>query len=223
MGGRAERMHIVEHWKRNLEEFLERNSGPLFLLASLFVIGVIFGALAVRGMEARDRLEAVRYFSRAIPIFGDPPKETGAALLKQALLRNFKILGGMWILGISVVGTFGVMVMALVRGFSSGFAVGFLAAEFGLPGVVHALAHHLPHSLLEVPALILAGTASLAFALRVVRSWREGRRVQQFYRALGSYTGRLIVIGLLLVAASMVEAFLTPALVRLVTPMLEGG
>lgn len=214
---------LFYYWRRNLEEFLTRHSGPALLLCALFVVGIIFGALAVRSLDTQDKLDLVRYLSSVTPALERPDDGAGALLLKRQLWGKAKLVALLWVSGISLVGALGVMLLSLLRGFLTGFVVAFLAAEMGLPGVLLALAGHVPQSLLEVPAIILGGTASVAFSLQVVRSWRERRRVPHFYRALASYTGTLLVMGALLVGASLVESYLSPALIRLASSFLHGG
>jgi stage II sporulation protein M len=216
-------MQIHAYWRRNLEDFLRRYSGPVMLLSALFVIGVIFGALAVRSIEAKDRLEVVSYLSGQLQRLVSPPDGIGWTLFWRQLWGKLKLLALLWVLGISVVGALGVMVLAFLEGVVSGFFVGFVAAEMGGKGILLAIAGHLPQRLLEVPAVILAGTASVAFSTQVVRSWRAGRRVPNFYPALASFTGMLLVMGLVLVLSSLAEAFLSPALLRMLLPLVNAG
>lgn len=216
-------MPIYVHWRRTLEDFLRRHSGPVMLLSALFVIGVIFGALAVRSVEAKDRLEVASYLSGQLQRLVSPPEGIGWTLFWREVWGKLKLLGLLWVLGISVVGALGVMVLAFLEGIVSGFVVGFMAAEMGGKGILLAMAGHLPQRLLEVPALLIAGTASVAFSTQVVRSWRARRRVPNFYPALASFTGTLLAMGLVLVAASVVEAFLSPVFLRIVLSLVNGA
>ena len=216
-------MHLYTHWRRKLEDFLHRHTGEVALLATLFVIGVIFGALAVRSIEARDRLELVSYLSSNLQRLVAPPEGTGGVLLRQGLWGKLKLLGLLWALGISLVGVVGVMLLVFLEGLLSGFVVGFVAAEMGGTGVLLAIAGHLPQRLLEVPAIIIAGTASVAFSLQVIRSWRERRRVRNFYPALASFSGTLLAMGVLLLLSSLVESYVSPALVRFVLSLAKGA
>ncbi len=214
-------MWLFDHGWHTLEGFLDEHRGPVLFLGTLFVIGVIFGALAVRSLEPKDKQELVAYLAGSVTSLENPPAGAPALLLRRALLGNAKLLALLWVLGISVVGVLGVMLLTVLRGFMTGFVVAFLAAEMGWPGVLLAVAGHVPQSLLEVPVLILAGTASVAFSARVFRSWREGRRVPNFYPALASYTAALCVMGLVLILAGFVEAYLSPALVHLSAAALK--
>jgi len=214
-------MAWLQRWRDDLEAFLVRHSGAVLLLAAVFLIGVVFGALAVRSLDPRDKLELVSALGGAVQGLGHAPPETGFLLLKRSLVGKLKLLALLWVLGISLVGAVGVLAVALLRGLVSGFVVGFLAAEMGRAGLMLALLAHLPHSLLEVPALLIGSTASLAFSLQVLHSWRRRRRLPHFYGALSAFTGTLAAMGLLLMAASLVESYLSPGLVRLALPWIQ--
>jgi stage II sporulation protein M len=216
----------MEWWRRgqrSLEDFVRRHGGVVLLLGALFVIGVVFGALAVGSLDPRSKQEMVRYLGESLSGLsrGGPAPAEGSLMLKAALLRSLKYLVLLWVLGISLVGVLGVAALALLRGFVSGFTEGFLAAELGWRGVALAVAGHLPQSLLEVPALVIGGTAAVAFSLQVIRSWSERRRVPQFYPALARLTGTLLATGLVLVVAGLVESYLSPALVRFAASFLQ--
>lgn len=214
-------MAALRRWRNELERFVIQHSGPVTLLAAVFLIGVVFGALAVRSLDPQDKLELVNALGIAVQGLGEASPESGLALLQRSLMSKLRLLALLWVLGISLVGAVGVVVVALLRGLVSGFVVGFLTAEMGRAGLLLALLAHLPHSLLEVPALLIGGTASLAFSLQVIQAWRRRRRLSHFYSALSAFTGTLAAMGLLLAAASLVESCLSPGLVRLALPWLQ--
>lgn len=213
-------MQLLLGWRRNLEDLVYHNSGLVLLQVTLFVIGVIFGALALRSIDGSTRLDLVRQLSDSVQVLRTGPEPAGGVLLREALVRHGKQLALFWVLAISLVGALGVMLLTLVRGFVSGFAVAFLATEMGGRGMLLAAVGHLPQSLLEVPAVILAATASVGFVVEVIRSWRARRRLAGFYEALAGYTGSLLSVGVLLLGAALVEGYVNPYLVRWVSAML---
>ncbi|MFZ5824309.1 MAG: stage II sporulation protein M [Bacillota bacterium] len=213
-------MQLLLGWRRNLEDLLYLNGGLVLLQATLFVIGVIFGALALRSIDGSTKLDLLRQLSDSVQVLRTAPEPSGGVLLREALVRHAKLLALFWVLAISLVGALGVVLLPLVWGFRSGFAVAFLAAEMGGRGILVAAAGHLPQSLLEVPAVILAATASVGFVVDLVRSWRARRRLAGFYEALAGYTGTLLSVGVLLLGAALVEGYVTPLLVRWVTLLL---
>lgn len=209
-------MQVVRRWQESLNRYVERNSGAIMLLGALFVMGVVFGALAVGGLGGRDKQELVQYLSQAGHTLRSSAGGPEAAMLFwHSVAGHLKLLAVMWVLGISVIGALGIMAISFLRGFVTGFVVGFLSAEMGWRGVLMGAAGHLPQSLVEVPTLILAGSASVAFSRIVFRSWRERRRMPNFYRTLWQYTAVLVAAGFAMGVASLVEAAVSPVLLRM--------
>lgn len=208
-------MQVLRRWQDDLTHFVGRNSGTVLLLGALFAAGVIFGALAVPGLSSRDKQDLVQYLVQAGHALLTPPEAFGSALFRMTLAGHLRWLVVVWILGITVVGALGVMLLAFIRGFFTGFVVGFLAAEMGWHGLLVAAGAHLPQSLIEVPAVILAGTAAVAFSRNVLRMWSERRHAFNFYRDLWQYTSLLLIAALALVGVSLVEATVSPLLWRL--------
>jgi len=212
-------MHLYEAWRENLEDLVIRRGNLVLLHAGLFVIGLLFGALAVRSLDLETRQELVRMLSDSMQALAVGRGPSAGELLRDALLRQARLVSLMWVLSISLAGAVAVPALPLVRGFTSGFAVAYLAAELGTRGVLVAAAGHLPQTVLEVPGLILAASASVGFALEVATSWRVRRRLSGYYGALAGYSNTLLSAAVLLVAAALVEAYVSPHLLRLVAPV----
>ena len=208
-------------YERSLAEFVDRHRGMMLLLGALFVIGVVFGALAVSGVNPGDKAELVAWLKPAVQAMTAPDAGAGTLLLKQAVLRKLFFLALLWGLGISLLGAPGVMLFMLWRGFVTGFTVGFIVAEMGVGGLGVAVAGHLPQTLLEVPALLLAGTASAAFSLQVIRSWLERRKLNHFYPALARFTATLGATAAVLLVAGLVESYLSPVFIRFAASLLH--
>lgn len=207
-------MSFLDRTRGGIEAFVERHRGSVAFLSALFVAGVVFGSLAVRSLDVRDKLELVQYLGAGLERLRGPQEGLSPLVLRQSLGAAARLVALLWVLGISVAGVLGVMVLALLRGFVTGFSVAFLAAEMGAKGVVLALTAHVPHSLFDVPALILGGAASIGFAGEVLRLWRERRRAGQFYQALGPYTLSLLGVGALLAVGALVESYISPTLIQ---------
>ncbi|UHA72410.1 stage II sporulation protein M [Paenibacillus sp. 481] len=94
--------------------------------------------------------------------------------------------------------------------FSNGLIIGFVIA---LSSAVHSyptiLAGLLPHGLLEIPALLLAGAIGLKPLSLIVRRIKYGEKIKWITEALNSARLFLVVTALLIVA-SLIEANITP-------------
>jgi len=92
-----------------------------------------------------------------------------------------------------------------------GFTVGFLVQEKAGQGVLLALVAVLPQNLFYVPGLIGAGALALYFTLSLFRSSRETPVLQRMLL----YTLMFMVLTLLVLAGTWVEAYLVPGIIRL--------
>ncbi|MCL6450996.1 MAG: stage II sporulation protein M [Acetobacteraceae bacterium] len=206
-------------WLERFFSHLERTLALYFFCFLLLVLGVVFGALAVRALGDDQRaalLGQVQLAAQALVPGG--PELSAGAVLRRSLGLNLGTVGLLWLLGATVVGLPAVLLVLFGRGFILGFTAGFLSYELGLRGVLVCLATLFPPSLFAVPALLSLGVQSLSFTLRLVR--RRHRSAEPLSRALGAYTLATLALGSLLTAASLFEAYLSPVFLRLLAPLL---
>ncbi len=126
--------------------------------------------------------------------------QNGRVLLAGALLSVF---------------TFGVM--GLVLAMAPFGILGFVFAQFMLNGVspVIFVAAVVPHSLFEVPAVILATAAALRLGVVFVDPPRGVTVGEAWLRALSDLVKVSVLVLGLLVVAGVVEVYITPQVVRL--------
>ncbi len=198
----------------NLSEYLAGRLGMGGLLAAMLLLGVVTGALAVRGLGSLERQELMDLLGGYMRTLADPGGAPPAGLLGRALLSHSKTLVIVWLLGITVLGLPGVLALAFTRGFVAGFAAAFLAGQSGWRGIVFSLAAMLPQNLLAWPALLMAGALSLSFGVRFAQAhWQ--RRPFPYYAELGNYSIAMLLPALGFVGAAVLEASLCPVLMAL--------
>lgn len=181
----------------------------------IFTLGVGAGAWAVTALDTAQRAELLTYLDDLGRIISDrAAQQSGPEILRASVMQNLRTLAAMWLGGLLVIGVPLSLVLVMVRGFAIGFTVGFLASQAGWKGVVFSLGAVLPQSLLAVPALWAAAVASLSFAGKAW-SGRRRRWSGAFVGDVVSYVVMGVVVGCLLGLASLVEAYVTPALIRL--------
>jgi stage II sporulation protein M len=189
-------------------EFIDRWSGTILGLSALYLAGVLLGALAVAALSQQDQAELHTFMITMLNL--SQAGDGGGALLWPAVQANLQMLFFIWLAGLSIIGVVGIWGLMVWRGFIVGFTLAFLAAQFGANGLWIALAGLLPGLLLQVPGLILGGTAGVAFSLSMIKAWREGRRPASFYPVVGAYTITLLVMGSGLLLAGLVQGGLVP-------------
>ncbi|NLY30049.1 MAG: stage II sporulation protein M [Firmicutes bacterium] len=193
--------------------FRRRTAAYMFVFV-VFIMGTISGAFAVKALSAEQRDDLAGYIQTFFEALPNTEAAGSPTAVRQTFLQNIaKTVGLIWLLGLSVLGAPFVLALLFLRGFVLGFTVGFMVEEMVFKGIALAVVSVVPHNLLVVPAIILAGGAALSFswsALRILMGRRDINMYQQFFR-----TALLTIAACgLMGAATLVEAFVTPTLIE---------
>ncbi|NLY51431.1 MAG: stage II sporulation protein M [Firmicutes bacterium] len=193
--------------------FRRRTAAYMFVLV-VFIMGTISGAFAVKALSAEQRNDLAGYIQTFFEAFPETEAAGSPTAVRQTFVQNVtKTVGLIWLLGLSVLGAPFVLALLFLRGFVLGFTVGFMVEEMVFKGIALAVVSVVPHNLLVVPAIILAGGASLSFswsALRTLMGRRDINMYQQFFRTTLLTIGACGLMG----AATLVETFVTPTLIE---------
>ena len=195
---------------------LGRRSSTYAFLMVVLIMGTVSGAFAVKTLSPGQNDELLSYiqnFFQAFPVMQPNDPLTNARL---SFLGNItKTIGLMWLLGLSVLGAPFILALVFLRGFVLGFTVAFLVQEMVFRGIILALASVLPHNLLLVPGIILAGGASFAFSWAALQTLL-GRRDINMYRQFANTALLVLLACICMGLAALVEAYITPGLIETV-------
>ncbi len=196
-------------------DYLKRRI-PLFIgVLILFVMGISFGSLAVQTLSEPQRADLSSYLEHFYASF---PQEVAVSnrplLARQGMIDTIiKTSGLMWLLGLTVIGAPLILGIIFLRGFVLGFTIGFIIEEFVYRGVIVAITSILPHNILVIPAILLAGGATLSFSLSATKTLIGAE--QNIYNQFLSCTFIILCSCGLLALAAFVEAYITPVFIHL--------
>jgi uncharacterized membrane protein SpoIIM required for sporulation len=149
-------------------------------------------------------LEAIRFFS--------------VQNVSAVWLHNLRVMMLATVLGIFSFGVLGILVLMFPM-MLIGYFTGAVAGA-GISPWLFMLAFVVPHGILEVPAIILAGAAILRLG-GTLAAPSPGKTIgEAWLQALGDWTK--VIVGLvlpLLLGAALLEVFVTPKLI----PLIFGG
>jgi len=193
--------------------FREHSSIFLFVVV-LFLMGVIFGAIVVNSMSITQKEDLFYYLSQ---FFGEISNGKVAAsndLFLQSFFHNSKFIGLMWILGISIIGLPIILILLFLKGMVVGFTVGFLVSQMGWNGFLLAFVSILPQNLIIIPVFIIMAAFSVIFSLRMIKKQffkKYGQPIMPFFKR---YIFTLIGAVIFICAASGIEAYISPLLMK---------
>ncbi|HLY26265.1 MAG TPA: stage II sporulation protein M [Aggregatilineales bacterium] len=208
--------NIVDWYRRSVLPAVPRLRGAL-IIVGIGILGALVGGYAlgvlrpdVVGIPAQvgNHDVLVKNFTTYMVMNGSRPD-----LVVAAVIQNGRILLVATILAVFSFGVMGI-IFAIAPFGIAGYALGHPAlSSIGLGAFAAAL---IPHSLIEVPAIILATAAAVRLGAIITRP-PEGQGVWDSW--LGALADAIKVgIGLvlpMLIVAAIVEVYVTPYVVRL--------
>ncbi|BCJ85829.1 stage II sporulation protein M [Effusibacillus dendaii] len=209
---------MVRSLKIAAERYIQENSKLIIYTIVLFIVGVIFGSIVVSALADGQKTDLFNYLKGFFGLVNDNQLPDSAYVTWHKIITNLKMLGLIWVLGLSIIGLPLIVVLMFLKGFTIGFTVGFLVDKFAGKGLLFAIMAVLPQNLILVPALVLAGVAGIAFSLMLVRS-RFAPEMSLYQKFLKYTILFLILVGCMIVA-SFVEGYVSPILMKVVTPHL---
>lgn len=193
--------------------FREHSSIFLFIVV-LFLMGVIFGAIVVNSMSITQKEDLFYYLSQFFGQVSSGKEAEDKDLFLQSFFHNSKFIGLMWILGISIIGLPVILILLFIKGMVVGFTVGFLVSQMGWQGFSLAFVSILPQNLIIIPVFIMMAALSVIFSLRMIKKQFMKKYAQPILPFFKRYIFALIVAGIFIVAASGIEAYLSPWLMK---------
>ncbi|MGI6620097.1 MAG: stage II sporulation protein M [Bacillota bacterium] len=186
-------------------------ASPVMLCSLLLVSGIIMGILGLRVLSPDEKAELASYLEVFMRGLSNPGLEP-PVILRLSLAHNLKTVALMWAFGLAVIGAPLTCIMLFIRGFALGFSSAFVIKQVPQGGFLIFAAGMLPHNLVALPALVLLSSLSLAFSVRLFseRPWVHGGLL----KLSTGYTLKFALMSLLLLAASLLEAYITPLLLR---------
>lgn len=202
--------------KRNsVAGHLDAHRATYIFTIVLLLMGVIFGAIIVNSMSFQQKNDLYAYLTLFFNEAGKGGFANAGDIFTQSFAYYSKMLGFIWLLGLSVIGLPVIFILLFIKGLMVGFTVGFLVDQMGFEGFLFAFSAVFPQNVFLIPLFILAAAAATNFSVRL---WRQivRRGYEPVYEAFVSYTLFLVFIGVSLVLVAVFEAFVSPKVMQFV-------
>ncbi|SFS59810.1 stage II sporulation protein M [Paenibacillus sp. 453mf] len=195
-----------------------RDQTPLYVfVAVLFLVGVIFGALMVGALTLDQQQDLAGYLDNFF-VTMNQGNSSGSTYMDIAML-HLKWVGLIWVLGLSVIGLPGILILDFLKGVLIGFTVGYMVGQYSWKGLLLAMVSVAPHNLLVIPVILICSVAAITFSLHMIKSRFFMNRNGGVKRPLTSYIGLTVAMAGLMLAISSFETWITPLLMQWVAPL----
>ena len=202
-------------------EHIAKNRNAYIFLLMAFVFGVSAGAFTVNGLSMMQRDELSNYFQGFLQLLNNQNMDS-SELFSTAFLENLKLVGLLWILGVTIIGIPFIFLIIAVRGFITGFCSGFIISVLGFKGIIFSVFTMLPKEILIVPCLIAIGVNGINFSMRIAKKKTAQKDLNDnlkssfvSYCFVAAFFSSIILVGIIM------DAYITPVIVRIIAPTIS--
>jgi stage II sporulation protein M len=205
--------------KRIVEKFLAHYSEYLFFTAAVFVVGVIFGSIVVHSLDLDQKKQLLDQLQSFFSAVIDHQTASGLEVMWNRAASNLKMMGLIWILGLSIIGLPIIVVLLFLKGFAIGFVIGFLAEQYTWKGLIFICTVIFPQNVLVIPAFVVTCVAAIAFTITLIRNRLNQQQVAVYPKFL-SFSGTVLLMAIVMIVASGIEGYISPVFLKWLAPLL---
>lgn len=208
---------MIMQLQNTIKEHMKNNRNSYLFLLMAFTLGVSAGAFTVNGLSTMQRDELAHYFQGFLQLF-DNLNVNSSELFYIALLQNLKLIGLLWILGVTIIGLPFIFIILGIRGFITGFSSGFIISALGMKGLLFSGLALLPKEIIIVPCLIAIGVNGINFSMNIAKNKpRDVNKKLGLKSAFVSYCLVTLLLSCIILAGIIFDAYITPTLLRMIS------
>ncbi len=167
-----------------------------------------------------QRDELANYFQGFLQLLNNQNLKS-SELFSTALMENMKLIGLLWILGVTIIGIPFIFIILGVKGFITGFSSGFIINVLGLKGVLFTTFVLLPKEIIIVPCLIAIGVNGINFSMRIAKNRSIHDNLKESLKtSFISYCFVTAFFSCIILAGIILDAYVTPVMIRIIAPAI---
>lgn len=202
-------------YKRKVKEHFNHYTGIYLVIIIFLILGIAVGSILSKVLDKAQVDSLVKFMDSYFKVLDDS-QISSTVLLKHSILTNLKTLGLLWLFGLIVIGAPLTFCLVAVRGFIMGFTVSFLLTEFGFKGLLFSLLAILPQNIFVIPGLIILSVMSITYSTNFMKKKKTYYYNANKMKNIVNYSVGMLVISSLFLIGSVIEAYFSPMLMKIV-------
>lgn len=188
----------------------------LYLISILsMTIGIFVGIYSLKYLGQFPKSDLTSYLNSFTKSF-DLGKISYGDIFYQCIKNNIPFIILIWFLGLTMIGIPLVLVLDAIKGFSIGFTISFIVNTLGSKGVMVVLLGLIPQNIIYIPCYLVASTLAIEFSLMIIKDRINRKWSNNIWGRVFSYSAIYLVISLILMLGFLIEAYVTPNLLKLI-------
>lgn len=167
-------------------------------LTAVYLAGIVFGSIGVTALSGTESSQLAQFLDKLLV---SQPQSLDSSFLLQLAREQFIIMAGIWVLGLTVIGTPLIYLIIFTRGFVLGFTISFIRGVKGFWGLGLILISVFLPALAGIPLLLLGAGLATIFSFLLIKGKSKGESLRRefFYYSLATV---LISLGSVAVGVS---------------------
>lgn len=207
---------MLDSLNDKIKRHLADNVWIYVIVIFTFIFGISLGSLTVNNIDEVTKTDARKYLEGFLDLTSRNELQS-SNILKQSIKFNLYFSMAIFLSGLMYIGILFVPMLAAFRGFCIGFSIAFLTDNFGNNGLLLSIGSILPQNLIYVPVTIVMGAMGLNYSLWVFRN-KYFKKFGADPNLFAAYAFSSLVLFILLIAGSIVEAYITSLIVKMIIP-----
>ncbi len=210
---------MKEMYNNYKKEIRKRNSFLLIVFV-IFLLGLIFGSIYITILDNSEKTTIINSVNNYFLSLDKINFDTQIQIFKNSLISNLLFFISMWLLGISTIGMPIIIIMIFFKSFVVGFSISSIFVKYGFKGILGAFLYIFPSPLITIIFTIILASYALILCVRLVQAAFLKRTIN-FKNFMGKYFFILLIAILISVFCSLIDAFISPYILRLFTNLIK--
>lgn len=194
---------------RKLKEHVRQYWVIYLTLMSVYLAGVVLGAVGVGALGGQETSQLGKFLDSLLL---SQPSSLNPQFLEVLARDTLIMMAGIWVLGLTIIGTPLIYLIVFTRGFILGFTVSFIIEVKGAIGIALVLITIFTPALAAVPLLMLGAGMATIFSFLLLRGRTRGESLK---REFLYYSISAAVVSLGAVAVGVAQGYFSLLGVRL--------
>jgi len=201
--------HVLRQLKTDIVQHIQKNITLYLTVLFAILTGIASGTFTAGAMSGEQKTALGGYLQAFFQQTSQVPLNK-SAVFWQSVWQNFQSTLLIWLSGLFLFGMPLVILFVGIRSFFIGFAIGFLISQYRFGGILFTLVCIIPQTLIYLPCVLGIGVIALEYSIERLKNRKAILSREQMKRNVGSYTVKILVMFLVLVTGSLIEAFISP-------------
>ena len=203
-----------------LNETVKKEKNILIFNTIIFLVGVVLGSLFINFITNDDKKLLIEQVST---FFSNVKKLTsdifGFESFLSILFNNLLVLSIIFVLGISMIGIPFVIFILFFKGFMLGTTISTIILKYSIKGIIGIILYIFPVCILSICVYLFMCFYAIYASKKFLRAFLK-KDTLNFKQFLGKYLLSFIVSITLILLLSLLDAYLTPLLLKLFTYLI---